>query len=345
MVFLKPILFSPSSETEVFLPSKSVPLRFFEVELNGVLIVGPNAFNKQVDMITKAISLQQENELIVEVRSQPGSSIIVTVVGEGAPPPSPVTGVTVAPDGFPVNTSTQVNFTAAVPYSVGEPVPLVELVQVSSSGDIISVEGQMVDDGNLSLGDEIEGDGVFSFRKTYTILQPSDVLLRVKANLNGQVFYSDVFILTAFNPITDNEATTINDIQVNAEQLYYQLLPTKGKAQALVAVVAFLKTQSFVQNAGISEGANSVWIKYINGMEGGISFNPPGTRGGSLPAAFGVLSNTESTIGQAMDGQSVVQSQLASPGNTEVQSKRVLILSPFLDEFAPTGLAFIKKII
>ncbi len=32
MVFLKPILFSPSSETEVFLPSKSVPLRFFEDE-------------------------------------------------------------------------------------------------------------------------------------------------------------------------------------------------------------------------------------------------------------------------------------------------------------------------
>jgi hypothetical protein len=271
------------------------------VELNGTLVVGPNAFNKQVDVITKTVSLQQENQLVVEVISQPGSSIIITVMGEAGPPPSPVTGVTAAPDGFPVNTSTQVNFTAAVPYPVGGPVPLVELIQVSQAGDAIGIEGAMVDDGNLTLGDEIQGDGVFSFRKSYTITQPSDVLLRVKANLNGQVFYSDIFTLTAFNPITDSEATTINNIQVHAEQLYYQLLSSKGKDQALADVVTYLKAQSFVQDAGISEGANSVWIKYTNGMGGGISFHPPGTRGGSLPAPFGVTNNQESTIGLATE--------------------------------------------
>jgi len=302
------------------------------IALNNALAFGPNSFNQDVTLLEKTVSLLKgKNWLSVGLFSKSKGRISVSITA-----PSAITSITAVPDGFPVNTPTQVNFTAAVPYSVSGPVPPVELIQVSQVGDVINTEGEMVDDGNLSLGDEIQGDGVFSFRKTYTILQPSDVLLRVKANLNGQVFYSNVFTLTAFTPISDNEATVINNIQVNAEQLYYQLLPTKGKDQALTEVVTFLKAQSFVQDAGISEGASSVWIKYINGMEGGISFNPPGTRGGSLPTTLSATSNSESTMGLVVGGQSAVQMQLASSGKIEVQSKKVLILSPFLDEFAPT---------
>ncbi len=136
----------------------------------------------------------------------------------------------------------------------------------------------MVDNGQLSLGDEIQGDGIFSFRKTYTVPQPSDIRIRVKADVSGQVFYSDVFTLTAFTPISDTEAEATNNAQSSAEQLYYQLLPAKGKDQALADVVAFLKGYPFVKNVGISAGRNSIWIQYTNGMEGGIAFNPPGTR-------------------------------------------------------------------
>ena|SRR6266446_360279 len=84
------------------------------IELNGVQVVGPNAFNQQVDLITKPITLAQQNELAVEVRSQPGTAIIITIFGSAAPPPSPINSITADPDGFPVNTPTQVTFTAAV---------------------------------------------------------------------------------------------------------------------------------------------------------------------------------------------------------------------------------------
>lgn len=51
------------------------------IELNGIQMVGPSEFNKQVDVITKPVVLQQQNKLAVELRSQPGSSLIVTVFG------------------------------------------------------------------------------------------------------------------------------------------------------------------------------------------------------------------------------------------------------------------------
>src|SRR5215831_10244892 len=43
------------------------------VSLNAVTVVGPNAFNQNVQQITQAVTLQTINELSVEVRSKPGS--------------------------------------------------------------------------------------------------------------------------------------------------------------------------------------------------------------------------------------------------------------------------------
>ncbi|MDO9287727.1 MAG: hypothetical protein Q7T83_02925 [Thermodesulfovibrionales bacterium] len=292
------------------------------IEINGIQVVGPNEFNKQVDLITKPVILKQQNEISIEVRSEPGTWIIVTVLGAGAPPPSPVSGITVKPDGFPVNTPTQVTFTAAVPYQPGGSVPTVELERLSQDGNVIAIEGMMVDNGQLSLGDEIQGDGVFSFRKTYSISQPGEIRLRVKVTVGGQPFYSEIFALTAFTPISGTEVDAINNAQSSAEQLYYQLLPAKGKAQALADVVAFLKNYSFVADAGISAGQNSIWIKYTNGMGGGISFNPPGTKGSSTQDS---TSSTSSSLALA--------SAAAQAANSEVGNKKVLVLAPFLDEF------------
>lgn len=148
------------------------------ITINGAIVIGPNAFNKQVDVIKKPIVLKQINDLAVELRGQPGTSLVVTILGNGTAS-SPVGGIRMTPDGFPVNTPTQVTFTAFVPYKSTDPVPTVELERVSPAGNVIALEGAMVDNGELSLGDEIQGDGVFNFRKTYTILQPSNILFRV----------------------------------------------------------------------------------------------------------------------------------------------------------------------
>ena len=254
------------------------------IHLNGETIIGPDEFSKQVDVITKPVNLKEQNELAVEVRSEPGSSLIVTVLGPDASPPSPINGLTVNPDGFPINVPTQVTFTARLPYDPAGPMPTVELQLISESGDVIGIEGKMVDSGDLSLGDEIEGDGVFSFRKTYEIPTPSKIHLRVKGVVDGEELYSDAFTLTAFTPISAEEVNAINSAQTDAEQLYRELLPSIGAEEAMAKVVAYLKELPQVEDAGISDGGTSIWVKYTNGMEGVILTNPPGTKGG--PALF-----------------------------------------------------------
>jgi hypothetical protein len=50
------------------------------VSLNAVTVVGPNAFNQNVQQITQAVTLQTINELSVEVRSKPGSGLTLTIL-------------------------------------------------------------------------------------------------------------------------------------------------------------------------------------------------------------------------------------------------------------------------
>lgn len=55
------------------------------VEINGVPVVAESEFNKQVDLITKPVILQQQNTIAVTVKSQPETSITVTIQQTGAP--------------------------------------------------------------------------------------------------------------------------------------------------------------------------------------------------------------------------------------------------------------------
>jgi hypothetical protein len=50
--------------------------------INGQQILGPSDFNQQVDVITKSISLKENNEIKVELRSNPGSFIVVNIFGK-----------------------------------------------------------------------------------------------------------------------------------------------------------------------------------------------------------------------------------------------------------------------
>lgn len=73
------------------------------VQLNGVQVVGPNEFNKQIDLITKSVSLQQQNNITVEVRSKTGTSIVVTITGsKGEVVLGKVNGIAIKADGLAV---------------------------------------------------------------------------------------------------------------------------------------------------------------------------------------------------------------------------------------------------
>lgn len=71
--------------------SKYAPVSNAVVTLNNVTIVEPTAFRQNVRQLAHSVSLQELNALEVELRSQPGSGMTVTIVQgdrcEGNTPP------------------------------------------------------------------------------------------------------------------------------------------------------------------------------------------------------------------------------------------------------------------
>lgn len=192
----------------------------------------------------------------------------------------PVSGVTLNKDGFPINTPTQITFRIETPpYKFGEEFPVVTIERISQSGDVLGIEGTMLDDGNVSLGDSTQGDTVFSFQKIYNIAEPGEIWLRIKTDINGRVTYTDNFSLLVFEPLTNAESEAMNSAIKNATQLYWQLLPVKGEEKALADVVIYLKGLPIVKDVGISKQSNSIWIEFTNGLKSFIMNNPPGTKG------------------------------------------------------------------
>ena len=58
------------------------------VWLNGVQIVGPNRFNQTVSEIVLPVMLSTQNQLVVELRSKPGSGFTLRVIGVDNDPPT-----------------------------------------------------------------------------------------------------------------------------------------------------------------------------------------------------------------------------------------------------------------
>ncbi len=53
------------------------------IKINGKQILGPSDFSQQVDLVTRDFTLRESNEITVELRSKPGSFIVVNIIAEG----------------------------------------------------------------------------------------------------------------------------------------------------------------------------------------------------------------------------------------------------------------------
>jgi hypothetical protein len=252
------------------------------ISLNGVLVVGPNEFNKQIDRIEKEINLAQQNTLAVQVRSEPGSSIIVTVNGFGPPPISPIQNVTINPDAIFVGEPGYVTIRARVPYDPSTSTPVVALQRIDIAGNVVSSEGNLTDDGNLSNGDEILGDGIFSIRRLFFSQTEQRIRLRINFQQESATVNSDVFFLDVFTHLTNDQLDTILNIQKVALQNYNSLVGSLGPQGALAAVLSQLQQNPNVLQAGTSQGGTGLWMLYSSGILGSLSLNPAGTRGGGF---------------------------------------------------------------
>jgi hypothetical protein len=84
------------------------------ISINGVQVVGPSDFNEDVSSIQRPISLQVSNQISVELRSKPGASITVQVIGVDNDPPTIKASITPAPNAAGWNnTNVTVTFTCS----------------------------------------------------------------------------------------------------------------------------------------------------------------------------------------------------------------------------------------
>ena len=188
---------------------------------------------------------------------------------------NPVQGITVNPDVVFINTATQVTFRAVTPYQ--GTAPTLTLVRVNQNGQVLGVEGTLVDNGDLEAGDEIPGDGSFSFRKTYNLPAVQDLSFKIQfAGVTSTT--SAPFLLRFVSQLTGAQLNQIVSMQQALKTLY--LNTPGGKAAGIAAVLAQLAKESNVLEFGVTEGSNSVWMLHAPGILGGLMLNPPGTRGG-----------------------------------------------------------------
>ena len=62
------------------------------IEVNGVQVVGPKEFDKRAIHITKPVKVRKQNKIAVEVRSEPGTWVGVSILGPNRPSAKGIVG-------------------------------------------------------------------------------------------------------------------------------------------------------------------------------------------------------------------------------------------------------------
>src|SRR5689334_5902762 len=114
------------------------------VTLNGVVVFSESDFNATVTLLTKAVTLQATNQLVVELRGQPGENFRLQIIGTDNAPPTITAAVTPAPNAAGWNhTDATVNFTCSDRTSGIATCPAPVAVTTETAGQ--SVSGTAID--------------------------------------------------------------------------------------------------------------------------------------------------------------------------------------------------------
>jgi len=132
------------------------------IEINGVQVLGPEEFDKQIDEIKLPIKLDEQNKIAVEVRGEPGTYITVTILGSSIPEIL----TSADPDYVNLNQPTTVTISALIESNL---IPSsINLIQYDEKYRFVANLGILYDDGTH--GDRQAGDKDFA---TQTIISES----------------------------------------------------------------------------------------------------------------------------------------------------------------------------
>jgi len=213
------------------------------------------------------------------------------------------------------------------------------LCECTEEGECISDVHTMMDDGQVGTsGDEVGGDAVFSWKKTYTLDEPGKLCFRahslVIAGYQQYTAYSPIQCVEVVDHFTQTQCEEIKTLHLNAKNLYdATLADSQDPAASRQAVVDLLAGTDGVDQVGTASGGGyGVWVRYVNGVLGVLNFSPAGLRGGG-PA-------------EGSEEYESIEAPIIGDNEIKIDSKRSAVFAPYADEFGTSDeAAFISNVL
>lgn len=220
----------------------------------------------------------------------------------------------------------------------------VKLLHVNSDGSLIADYGYMDDNGDLSKGDEIEGDYVYSIKISLEENSVTTLYFKVSAQTYEEnISYSVIVDLPVIHLVTSQEFSTTKTTQDQGLEQMENLIETYGKEQGLEKTAEWIETQTGVTSASVGDDG---WIEVeydwgISGMIGEFSedffgadsSNISGRQNNNLTISSTDRGQTIYFIDEKSDSSHTISFERAisemSISDNIIGSRNALILSPF----------------
>ncbi|MCB2222247.1 MAG: hypothetical protein KQI35_17825 [Bacteroidetes bacterium] len=252
----------------------------------------------------------------------------------------------ITPDAFFVNTDAQVQIKSALINTENVVENGVKLIQVNDEGIEINEVCELFDDGDLSHGDDIQSDGVFSNIQYFFETVPQIKYLRVKVTINDagidKNVYSEIKSLSVVNEILQTEVEEILDVQLDADQLFQSTMASSGFDEAIAQTLDYLEGQSNVTGAG-QTASGDIWIEFEYGLPGMILTTEEGNEGGSSDKKRATTATVP--ISQQSRGVNATYGfKSAQSDENAVLDKDVMLFAPNWVQFNSWGTEFLDNV-
>lgn len=207
--------------------------------------------------------------------SIPGTSIKETITVTYNPDYIFQGKLIMSPDIAYKNESRQITATISLTDSKTDPADI-KLVKISSTGN--EVVATLTDDGNLTNGDEIQGDKIYTAR--FNINEAAEGVLKfrvVVGYLNSEeVANSEKYSLLIAEHLSDEQLNTI----IEKHNTYQAQIEQAASANTTIdTILSELQKDSTVAQAGKSEDGLGIWVVYQCGISGVLYTPSAGSKG------------------------------------------------------------------
>lgn len=197
------------------------------------------------------------------------------------------TNPTAEPSGLVVNQDTSVIIRVGIAPNSKLLESSVRLLKVNSQNQLIETLNTLYDDGDLTHGDEIIGDGIFSTKQHFHETSAGTVYLRIKATTaetgGNADAYTPTFTVTAVANISDETFNANVAVQDEGSNKFDSLKSALGdETQAKIQTLNWVKGQSGVSSADTTEQGDAISVHYSSGIKGIILLYPDDRKGSSF---------------------------------------------------------------